>query len=365
MPIISAILVLSILILVHELGHFLAAKLVGVWPEEFGIGLPPRIWGKKIGKTLFSVNALPIGGFVRLHGETGEVEPKYPKRAFVNKSKISRIFVAVAGVGMNFLLAVVLFTAIFFVTGIDRGVKIIEVAPESPASVAGILAGDRIRLVEGEQVKSPVDFPYLIDKYKGKEIDIDVIRGENGSEKNVALKVVMRNEAPQEEGLLGVAFIPAETYFPSLVARPLVFLYYGFLKAISVTLLIVVGLWQLISELIGGSVPSGVAGPVGVTALIAEVGKMGIVPVLDFMALISINLAVLNLVPFPPLDGSRVVFILLEIIFGKKRLPKIEVYAHSIGMIILLGLMILVTANEIPKLLTAGSLSNFVETLIQ
>lgn len=360
--ILIAILALSLLILVHEIGHFVAAKLVGIWPEEFGIGLPPRVWGKKIGETIYSINALPIGGFVRLHGEDPQEKTKYPERSFQHKSSFARIFVAIAGVLMNFVLAIIFFAVIFGFTGIPKGVKIIEVAPESPAAAANIQKGDEILSIDGIEIDDNSTFPILISEKAGQEISAKVKTPE---QKIVDKQIVVRSKSPEGEGLLGIVYAPASIYRPATWKAPLVYAYYGIVKTIDLSGKILAGIGMIFASLLGGQVPAGVAGPVGVTAIVAEVARLGILPLMEFMAIISINLGLINLMPFPPLDGSRILFIAIEGIIGRKMRPRIEAYIQTAGMVILVALMILVTASEIPALLSAGSLRAFVENLIQ
>ncbi len=363
--IIIALVAISILVLVHELGHFIAAILSGVWVEEFGIGLPPRVWGKKIKKTIFSLNLLPMGGFVRLHGEIGGAKIRKPGKAYVNKPKFSRIFIAVGGVIMNFLLAIVAFSVIYWYTGIPKGVKVVEVLSESPAAVAGIKAQDLIIRVDDKTIKDYIGFSDEIAKMSGQSVNIEVQREEKGALVQKTFTVVIRSEVPEEEGPLGIIYSPKEIYFPKPLARPFVFAYYGFLKTLDISNKVLQGMGMIFGQLISGKVPKGVAGPVGVTILIAEVAKLGILPLIEFSAIISINLALLNIIPFPPLDGSRVLFIVVETIFGKKIVPKVENVIYTAGMVTLLLLVLVLTLNEIPKLLTAGSLSKFVDLILQ
>lgn len=357
-----AIFALTILILVHEIGHFVAAKLVGIWPEEFGIGLPPRVWGKKVGETIYSINALPVGGFVRLHGEDPQEKAKYPDRSFQGKSPLARIFVAVAGVFMNFVLAIVFFAIIFGFTGIPKGVKTVEVASESPAAAAGIEKGDEFLSVDGIKIDDNSTFPILISEKAGKEITVKIKTAEG---KVVEKQIIVRSQPPKDEGLLGIVYAPVSIYRPPTWQAPFVYTYYAAVKTIDFSGKILAGIGMIFGSLLGGQVPAGVAGPFGVTAITAEVARLGMLPLMEFMAIISINLGLINLMPFPPLDGGRILFIAVEGIFGKKVLPRAETIINTAGLVILVGLMIIITASEIPALLSAGSLSAFVEGLIQ
>lgn len=363
--IIIALAALSVLVLVHEFGHYIAARLSGVWVEEFGIGLPPKIWGKKIGKTLYSINALPIGGFVRLHGESSESTISKPKQAFVNKSKGARAFIALAGVFMNFAFAVVAFAVITAFVGIPKGVTIAEVTADSPASAGKLAIEDRVKSIGGVEIVYTEQFSKTVSKFKGQEVVFVVERDVNGVENTLELPVTIRSQAPEGEGLLGVLFTPAEIYFPPVWKRPFVYLKEGYTKTVDISVQILDGFAVMLTQALGGTAPKGLAGPVAVTAIIAEVAKIGILPLLEFMAIISINLAILNLVPFPPLDGARVFFILIEAITRRKIVPRIENMIHTLGMALLLLLMLALTAHEIPGLLKAGSLAKFVETIIQ
>lgn len=360
----KALIAFSVLILAHELGHFIVAKKSGVWVEEFGFGLPPRIWGKKMGETIYSINWLPIGGFVRLHGETADGKIAKPERAFVNKSKKKRIAVSLAGVAANFALAVLAFAVFYSFEGIlvDAGVKVVEVAPDSPAAMAGFAADDEVLTVNSLEVKKVSEFQEIVAREKGEELAIDVKRGEEEER----ILVTPRSEHPQTQGPLGITIEPVEitTYYPPLWQRPFVGIYQGFRDALFLSQAIIVGIFGLAGEVGQGQVPDGVVGPFGILALFVYVSKLGILPLLNFTGVFSVNLAILNLIPFPPLDGSRVVFIGLEKVFGKKLIPKIESQIHIIGMIVLLAIMLGLTAREIPELIRSGSINSFVESIL-
>lgn len=360
--IILALLILSLLVLVHEFGHYIAARIIGVWVEEFGIGLPPRAWGKKIGETIYSINWLPLGGFVRLHGETPDAKVSIPKRAFVNQSKLKRTFVALAGIAMNFFFAWVCFTLMFVVSGIPRGVSVTEVEDGSPASLAGIEGGDIILKLNDKEIIGTEEFLLGIRENRGEEISLSGVR--DGEEKSFDLKV--RSEVQEGQGFTGIVYDirPVEYERPGIINAPIAYSYYGGRETVKWTKFTVEALVSLFRDLGSGKVPQGLTGPFGVTLTIAEVIKYGIVAVLSFTGIISVNLALVNVIPFPPLDGSRVMFLGIEALVGKKRLQEIEPKVLTAGMVVLLLLIGLLTVSEIPKLISAGSISGFVESLL-
>lgn len=355
--ILLAIIVLSILVLVHEFGHFIAAKIIGVWPEEFGIGLPPRAWGKKVGETIYSINWLPLGGFVRLHGESGDAKITRPERAFVNASKPKRAFVALAGIAMNFFFAWFCFTIMFLVSGIPRGVNVIEIEEGSPAAEAGIMPGDTIYTLNGEEIVGTEEFLLGIRSSRGKKVSFSGLRGEE----QVNFNVNVRNVVEEGQGFTGITYDvrPAEVEKPN----PINIIYYGARETVKWTKFTVEALVTIFTDLGGGKVPQGLAGPFGVTLTIAEVIRYGIVALLSFTGIISVNLALVNVIPFPPLDGSRVLLLGVEAIAGKKSIQKVEGKLLNAGMAILLLLIGALTISEIPKLIQAGSISGFVNSL--
>ncbi len=359
-----ALIVISILILVHEVGHFIAARKVGVWVEEFGIGIPPRIIGKKVGDTIYSINLLPFGGFVRLHGEHSEEGVTKPQKAFINKDKKARSTVTIAGVIMNFALAVVAFAVVYTHTGIPResnDVKVIGISKNSPAENAGILADDVIKVVQGEEIVSTNQFVSVVERYKGEEINLVVERG--GEEVGVAL--TPRIEHPEEEGPIGVVITSFESYFPPIWQRPFLGIYYGFREAVFWGGEVAIGIFTVIVNLFRGNVPKGIAGPVGIYAITSQAAKFGIVALINFTGILSVNLAILNIIPFPALDGGRLLFIAIESVFGRKVVPKIEETIHKVGMLILIFILLAITALDIQRLISAGGISQFIETVLK
>jgi regulator of sigma E protease len=360
------VVVISILILVHELGHFLAAKRAGIWVEEFGVGIPPRLFGKKIGETIYSVNLFPFGGFVRLHGENAEVDITKPKRAFLNQSKKTRASIVVAGVFMNFLLAIVAFAVVYSFSGIPQeteNVNVVEIAANSPAMSSGFVEGDIVRKVGDIEVSSNDEFIDAIAGREDEEITFYIQR--EGEAELVELSSTPRSDPPEGEGALGVVISTTETYFPPLLERLVKGVYYGFKEAIFWTAVVVTGFAQIIAGLFRGEVPQEVAGPVGIYALTAQAASFGFLALINFVGILSVNLMILNIFPFPALDGGRLVFILIESFIGRKVIPKVENVIHAVGMAILLLLLLAITYKDIRQLINAGGISGFIETVLR
>lgn len=349
--------------MIHELGHFLVAKKNGVWVEEFGLGLPPRVFGKKIGETIYSLNLLPIGGFVKLHGETAGDPVKYPERSFTGKSKKARILITLAGIVMNFILGIICFSVIFWVTGIPGKINmtITDVVSDSPAALSGFKSGDIIKKVGGTEVTDDAAFKAEVEKFKGREVTVEVLRDKN----TVNLTVTPRVNPPAGQGSLGVEFADIqESYYPPLWQRPFVSLWYGTKQTFDLGKAVVFGLGQAVGSVSHGQAPKGVAGAVGIFALFIEFAKLGFLPLLNLVGVVSVNLAIINIIPFPPLDGSRVALVIAEWLTKRKLTAKMEERVYLIGFIILIGVMLLVTSREIPALIQSGSLSKYAGSLL-
>ncbi|HJY98203.1 MAG TPA: M50 family metallopeptidase [Patescibacteria group bacterium] len=373
------LLVLSLLILIHEFGHFIVAIKFGIPVLEFGFGLPPRIIGKKIGNTVFSINAIPFGGFVRLFGENDEeerhvftglgkrgvAEGELPKsKYFINKPKRVRALVTIAGVVMNFILAIVAFGIVYSFAGIPRNtgkLEVVDVAAGSPAQSAGVVVGDVITKVEKDSVTKVDDFISLVNTKKGKRVSIEVQRNET----TLKLSMVPREAPPEGEGPLGVTITTTEIYFPPFWQRPFYGIYYGFKEALFWGQTIVVGLWTIIVQAFNGKVPQGIAGPVGIFAVTTEAARSGVMTLINFIGVLSLNLAILNILPFPALDGGRLLFIGIESIVGRKVLPRVEATIHSIGMVILLALLLAVTVGDIKRVILNGGIDGFIESFVR
>ncbi len=349
------LVILTILVLIHELGHFLVARWVGVRVEEFGLGLPPRIFAKKFGPTEYSLNWLPIGGFVRLAGEddsrrTSGFTQKNAKHLFWARSKKERSAILIAGVAMNFVLAVFI-TAGLLIFGVKEPsgkVHVERVVSGSPAETAGLKEGDTLLSVYVPPMtpialKTPSQLIDFVNTKKGQEVRLLMVR--DGREYVVI--VTPRVEVPPGEGPLGVAISDLELHKYSVSEAPGKALTINVERARYMLVSLGTTLWRLATL---RAPQADVAGPIGIAQVTAAAVKFGVQAVLEFASILSLNLAVLNILPIPALDGGRLAFVFLEKILGKKVRPAFEKSTHQIGMLILLGLIVLVSINDILRL---------------
>lgn len=348
MDIFIFVVALSILVLVHEFGHYFAAKITGVKVEEFGLGLPPRIFGKKIGETVWSLNWLPIGGFCRLYGEDGN---KQGHRAFNNKNPWQKGLIVLGGVLMNLVLAVVIFSTVYTIMGVPKEtdrVKIIGVAQGSPAEEAGLKEDDWIKKVGEVEIKEGSELTQEVEKYKGEEIELFINREGQDS----VLPVRVREKAPEGEGLMGIVISNTEMekvawyeFYKGIGA--------GFREAYFWGEIIFSGVAKMVGSLFAGDVPKDVSGPLGIFEATSSIrSNQGLLAVIHFFGIVSVNLAVVNVLPFPALDGGRIIFVLYEIIFRKKANEKFEVAVNNLGMLILLTLLLLITVGDVGRLIS-------------
>ncbi len=337
------LLILGLLIFVHEAGHFTAAKLSGVKVEEFAFGFPPRLICRKKGETNYCINLFPVGGYVKMLGEDEESDS--PK-SFSKKKARFRLIIIVAGVVMNFLLGGILLSIGYgigmspisvpedeFATGRTNQVVIAQVNEGSPANQAGIQSGD---VING--FASIDDFAAYTKANLNQSITLQVTRNGQQSEKTV--NVSDNASAPIGVGLVNLANIKLP-FFKAI--------YFGFKDMILTSKNIVVALYQIIIGLFKtGKVGEAVSGPIGIFNITGQAVKLGFIYTLQLAALLSINLGIINLIPFPGLDGSRALIVLLEGIFRKKVIKsEIESWLHMIGFIILILIIVLVTFKDI------------------
>lgn len=354
-------IVLIILILSHEFGHFISAKINEVRVEEFGFGFPPRLFGFKYGETLYSLNLIPFGGFVKIFGEDNN--DKIPK-SFSSKPIYSRAFILAAGVLFNIILAWPFLTAGFLVGApisfessndfspkvlIDKGIMILQVQDKTPAEAVGLKGGDRIlRLWKNNEmldVSSVSQVQDFIAKYRGVEIGIEYLRGEE----KLSAKVVPLLNPPAEKGALGIIMdhvaIVKLSFFGAVWA--------GFKATLDLTAFVAQNLIGFFKSLFMGSGAAlgQVIGPVGIVGLVGDTANSGFIYLIQLIALLSINLAFINLFPFPALDGGRLLFLVVEFIKGSPVSQKISNIANNIGFAILVLLMLIVTYKDIFKIL--------------
>lgn len=371
LTIVVSLITLSVLVLTHELGHFLVAKKAGIKVEEFGLGYPPRMVGKKIGETVYSLNWIPFGGFVRLYGEElEETIRKEAKGAFWMKSKKARAAVIVAGVFANFLLAIFVFSIVYSVSGIPTPtdkVKVVGIVPNSPAEEMGLKEGDIVLAVDDQPMKELKQFTRLIDEKKGKEIKITVAREEANpclekvlggggggfscQDNNLIFLITPRESPPQGEGPLGVVVSNFEIKKYAFWQMPFRGAVEGLKEAFGWTTLIISSLGKMVADLVmKGVVPREIAGPVGIFQITGTVAQSGILSILQFTGILSINLMIINILPFPALDGGKLVFIGYELVTRRRPRPSFEHWVNAAGMVVLLTLLSLVTINDIVRI---------------
>ena len=340
--------VLILLVMAHECGHFFTARAFGVKVEEFGLFFPPRLWSFTRKGTRYSINAIPIGGFVKL---AGEEDPSVPG-SLAGKKPYVRIIVLAAGSIMNAILPLVLFALAFMIPhNVVKGEVVVqEVATNSPAEEQGIQVEDTILAINGKTIESLIDVSTQINLKLGQEIEMLV---EHSDATRETITVVPRWQPPENEGAVGiVSSMPDATTvsesFPFWEAIPK-----GFSECYDTYILYKNGIISLII----GATPATVAGPVGIAELTGEAARAGFSYLLEFAAFFSINLAIINLFPLPALDGGRIVFVLLEWIRGGKRISaRVEGLIHTTGFFLLIAAMLAITYQDIARIIAGESL---------
>jgi len=389
-------------VLVHEFGHFITAKWAGIRVEEFGIGFPPRIVGlrqrdeggceviwmggkryeedtygsrkqtpfsgtsggvstpdtPKSNHTIYSINLIPIGGFVRMPGENGDINDEsgnYDSQSFAAKSAGKRLIVLVAGVTMNVLLAMVLFTFAFGFGEPNLVPQIGKVVPGSPAATAGIRPGDTVVSANNQPVKFFSDLQSIVnaelqaDKNQHATVPVTLQIRRPGSAELISTTVNVREHPPAGQGPMGIE-AGGKVVFDSIPV------WQAPLRGVQYTFQITTDFLRAIGQMITGALPFQVAGPVGIVRITGEVAQSvpseGWWPILSLTAVLSLNLAIINILPFPALDGGRVVLVLIEVLRGGKRLrPEVEGMINFAGMLMLLTLMVVITFFDVRNLL--------------
>lgn len=344
------LVILSVLVLIHEFGHFAAARFFGIAVEEFGLGFPPRAAILKKGKkTLYTLNWLPFGGFVKLKGEQGEAvgDPD----SFVSKAIWKKIIVLGAGVFMNIAFTVLVFTIGFTfgmpqsIDGLSSGanirdhrIQIIGVLPNTPAEAGGLQVGDVIEKIEGSDFSSINSIQDFVGAKAGNELALDIKRGEE----KLTLFIAPSVRGDGDKATFGVELIAIGT-----VSYPL---HVAFYEASRTTIALVQTIFQTLGSALTNLRFDGFVGPVGIAKHTAKAAELGFSYLLNLMALISLSLGIFNVLPVPALDGGRIVFAIIEGLRRRSIRPEIENAIHLVGFVILLGLLVLVTARDIGNL---------------
>jgi len=344
--------VLALLIIAHELGHFSTAKAFGIKVEEFGLGFPPRLFKIKRGETLYSLNAIPLGGFTKL---AGEEDPKV-RGSFAGKSIGTRLIVLSAGSIMNLLLPIFLFSIAFMIPHnvVIEPTVVAVVNPGSPAASAGIEVGDTILEVDGKAINNFSELHRYTRLNLGQEITVVVEHSDSTTEE---VQLIPRWKPPENEGAMG---IERDVEF-ALANRTTASQHYPFWEAIPMGVSECIEIFVLIkNEVLSwiiGATPPQVTGPVGIAQITGEAAKAGVSPLLELTGFISINLGIINLLPLPALDGGRIAFVLLEWVRrGKRIAPKTEGLVHLIGFAMLIALILVITYQDIIRIISGGSL---------
>ncbi len=343
--------VLAVLIVAHELGHFVTAKAFRVKVEEFGLGFPPRLLSIRRGGTRYSLNAIPLGGFVKM---AGEEDPKVPG-SLASKSIGARLLVLSAGSLMNALLPILLFSIAFMVPHnlVTEPVVVGKVVPNSPAARAGIESGDVILSINETPVHNFNDLRRNVYLNLGKKVTL-LIKHSDSTTEDVSL--IPRWKLPEGQGIGIYPDVEAARLNRTVVSQ-----HYPFWKAIPMGVGACIEAFVIfkngILSMIIGAAPVAVTGPVGIAQITGEVARAGISPLLEFAAFLSINLALINIFPLPALDGGRIVFVLLEWVRRGKRIPpKKEGLIHLIGFAMLMAVILLLTYRDIIRIITGESL---------
>jgi regulator of sigma E protease len=363
--------ILVVLVLVHELGHFLVAKRAGITVEEFGIGFPPRIASVMWRGTRYSVNWIPLGGFVRMLGEDGDVEVKRLREQGLTDAEVEqamagafnrrpvwiRFVVLFAGVAMNFVLAASLFAVAFSMPlQVGEGpLTVTEIQPDSPAEDA-LQVGDVITGVDGRTFERSNDLTEYVRDHGGQEVQLQVERDGEQIDVSVTPRNVTEEERAQGIGPVGFAYDPARIVEqPSVVDGPLDAVARGTGAAWTLAVQIPGGLADAVGGLIGLNPGAPDArGPIGIAQETGRVLEAPLVSQLFFVGLLSINLAVLNVLPFPPLDGGRIAVVAIEAVRRRKLPAEREALIYLTGFAVLIALVILISIQDIQRLITGG-----------
>ncbi len=343
LTIVASVFVFGLLVLFHEFGHFVMAKATGMRVDEFAIGFGPKIVSRQFGETVYSIRCVPLGGFNDIAG-MDPAENDAGERGYCEKPVWKRMIVIVAGPLMNFLLPVVIFFLIFMAVGItspSERPELGEVLPDQPASMAGLQKGDRIDAINGEPVDEWNDIVRLVRNADGTPMKIAYHRGEEARQATV-IPVRDKQENRMVIGIMGAL----DTRQPGVVEAAGTAIW----KTGYIIYHMVGGLVQIFT----GEAAADIAGPLGVMQMTGTVAKLGFVALMNFAALLSLNLGVINLLPVPALDGGHFVTLLIEAVRGKPLGEKAMHYTQVAGITVLVALMLFATKNDVVRIFFGG-----------
>jgi len=362
------ILILSLLVILHELGHFFVAIWLKIKVDEFGLGFPPKAiklftWRG----TDFTLNWIPFGGFVRLHGEFISPETKSDFQAFHQKTAWQQILVMLGGPGVNIIIAILTFATVFSIGGIpvslNQQPRIAYVAPGSPAALAGIDLKTNLIGFESVQTESKVTVPIrtiseaqqFVSEHRGETwlaITSGACQGQVCLESSKAAVLYFRTKAetPADQGAMGLVFTEYDIQFYPWYEMPFRGMWHGLIQTYELTFLMLNELGKLVTQMISGQgVSDAVAGPIGIVHQAEKAGlnQAGALSIANFLGMLSLNLAVMNLLPIPALDGGRIVMVCFGYFLGKQRIEKFENYFNYGGFIFLVGVLVLISFRDV------------------
>ena len=344
MTLIYFILILGVIILIHEFGHFIFAKKAGIYVYEFSIGMGPRIfkWTRKNDETEYSIRLIPIGGFVQMAGEEIEDDPEVPKdKKFSAKTFGQKFMTVIAGIMNNFLLAIFLYFIIALFTGAPQNKAIVgEISKDYPAYTSGLQTGDRILKLNGKDASTYDTLALQLQVNTGEDITLEVER----DGKNIEVELTPKKVKENGEGIYRYGFAITDKVETGFFAS----LKYAFSKTFSLIHQMILIIGYLITGNLG---INALSGPVGIFGIVGTAADAGIWSVLSLIALLSVNVGFINLLPIPAFDGGRLIFIIIEKIKGKPVGPKLENTIHAVGLFLLMALMLLITYNDIIRLI--------------
>lgn len=335
--ILAAILVFGVLVTVHEFGHFITAKLTGMRVDEFAIGFGPKLYQQKDGDTLYSLRAIPLGGYNKIAGMDPD-DPVTPD-SFKSKSIPKRMLVILAGALMNFFLPVLLFTGMFLFQGMDRLVDepvVGNVVFDLPADKAGLKVGDRILSIDDKQMTSWRDVVLTLRASGTQEVTLQVEH--EGVQRMYKMRAIYDEEAKRP--LIGVS---------PQVENVRLGLFASVREGCAYTKYIITSMVSSLAKIVTGQAPAEVSGPIGVAQMAGQVAEQGLLPLMNFIAFLSINLGVINLLPLPALDGGHFVLLALEALRGKPLGSKAMTGIQAVGVVLILALTIFSTFKDITR----------------